>query len=296
MSIVKKQLQLVLLPTKDNSYLCLKDNKLVNANDGGSMLGYDPPRWFTQHLYAISNEKPKIGDYTIINNILGKVEYDTTSETWDLISLNGNTYPFTTNKYFKKVVITTDKSLTYCQCGNNPHKMSCKQTYNFPTFTNDFINTYVERYNNDEIIETVGVRYDVYDFMPQFGGRLEKLPINSNNTIEVSLIENDCICRICNNIAIISKGIINIHDIRTSDHTKEFITKVIDCYKCNNCGHSRIPLEGLDKEDKLYTKEEVVTNLDKFLIDYEQFKKDSYYGPNQREIKEWSNNWIKNNL
>lgn len=61
MSIVKKQLQLVLLPTKDNSYLCLKDNKLVNANDGSSMLGYDPPRWFTQHLYAISNEKPKKG-------------------------------------------------------------------------------------------------------------------------------------------------------------------------------------------------------------------------------------------
>ena len=54
-----------LLPTEDNSWLCLKDGELVNANDGGCMLGYDPPRWLTQHLYITSSEEIKEGDWIL---------------------------------------------------------------------------------------------------------------------------------------------------------------------------------------------------------------------------------------
>lgn len=65
----------------------------------------------------------------------------------------------------------------------------------------------------------------------------------------------------------------------------------------NNFGYSQLERDIVDLfQDKLYTKEEVIFNLNKYLIDYEQFKKDSYYGPNQKEIKEWSDNWINKNL
>ena len=52
-----------LIPTEQESWICLKDGKLVNANDGGCMLGYDPPRWLTQHLYITLSEKINVGDW-----------------------------------------------------------------------------------------------------------------------------------------------------------------------------------------------------------------------------------------
>lgn len=49
-------------------------------------------------------------------------------------------------------------------------------------------------------------------------------------------------------------------------------------------------------KQKTYTKEEHITNLIKYRVDYEQFKKDSHYSPNGKEIELWSNNWIEQNL
>lgn len=45
-----------------------------------------------------------------------------------------------------------------------------------------------------------------------------------------------------------------------------------------------------------WNKCEHAANLIKYRQDYEQFKKDSHFGPNQREIEEWSNKWIEENL
>lgn len=48
-------------------------------------------------------------------------------------------------------------------------------------------------------------------------------------------------CRVCNNsVGKKSKAFINIHNIQTTDKSKEFETKLIDCNKCPNCGHSWI--------------------------------------------------------
>ena len=49
-------------------------------------------------------------------------------------------------------------------------------------------------------------------------------------------------------------------------------------------------------KEKMYSKEEHIVNLTKYRLHYEQFRKDSYFGPNEREIANWSNKWIEQNL
>lgn len=49
------------------------------------------------------------------------------------------------------------------------------------------------------------------------------------------------ICRRCGGTGTPSNGIVNYHDIQTSDTRKEFITNMQDCLKCEKCGHSWVP-------------------------------------------------------
>lgn len=54
-------------------------------------------------------------------------------------------------------------------------------------------------------------------------------------------------CRVCGGQGSHSKGIVNFHNVQTSDKSKEFETKILDCLKCEDCGHSWIP-EKSDRE------------------------------------------------
>ena len=47
-------------------------------------------------------------------------------------------------------------------------------------------------------------------------------------------------CKKCGGNGKPSKGIMNFHNIRRND-SKEFETKLLDCTKCETCGHSWIP-------------------------------------------------------
>lgn len=49
------------------------------------------------------------------------------------------------------------------------------------------------------------------------------------------------VCHKCGGNGKSSKGIMNFHNIQISDKSKEFETKLIDCIKCESCGHSWIP-------------------------------------------------------
>lgn len=46
------------------------------------------------------------------------------------------------------------------------------------------------------------------------------------------------ICNKCNGVGKPSKALYNTHNIQTQDLSKEFETKLINCIKCENCGHS----------------------------------------------------------
>lgn len=45
-----------------------------------------------------------------------------------------------------------------------------------------------------------------------------------------------------------------------------------------------------------WTKEEIINTLIKYREDYETFKKSCHFGPNEKEINQWSNSWIEKNL
>lgn len=45
-----------------------------------------------------------------------------------------------------------------------------------------------------------------------------------------------------------------------------------------------------------WSREELTDILQVYRLDYEQYKRSCYYGPNQKEIVDWSNKWIKENL
>lgn len=57
------------------------------------------------------------------------------------------------------------------------------------------------------------------------------------------------VCSKCGGIGKPSKGFMNFHNIQTQDLSKEFETKLLDCIKCESCGHSWIP--EISKEEKL---------------------------------------------
>ena len=57
-------------------------------------------------------------------------------------------------------------------------------------------------------------------------------------------------CKKCGGICKPSKGILNTHNIQTNDLNKEFETKLVDCLKCESCGHSFVPKE-ISKQEKL---------------------------------------------
>jgi len=50
-------------------------------------------------------------------------------------------------------------------------------------------------------------------------------------------------CRKCGGEGKPSKGYMNFHNVQTTDLSKEFETKLLDCIKCSSCGHSWIPLK-----------------------------------------------------
>lgn len=45
-----------------------------------------------------------------------------------------------------------------------------------------------------------------------------------------------------------------------------------------------------------WNREEVISNIIKHRNDFLKFKTDSHYNPNDKEIKEWEDKWINENL
>lgn len=52
----------------------------------------------------------------------------------------------------------------------------------------------------------------------------------------------------------------------------------------------------ITKIKNIWTKEEIINTLIKYREDYETFKKSCHFGPNEKEINQWSNSWIEKNL
>ena len=110
------------------------------------------------HLYIISDDKIEEGDWVIIDGKLIRQCSKTVNENGFIEVIGFNAV---LESACKKIIATTDTSLTTCQCKKvGYHKLSCKQTYNLPEPSQSFIKVFIEEYNKGNIITDVMVEYE----------------------------------------------------------------------------------------------------------------------------------------
>ena len=200
---MKKKLKLILLSTdkairevRDGYYknvLSLNNTKYDKSLELFRTIdGIKVPN--PQHLYAISDEKPKVGDWFLYDNkLFNDFKCSLSPNTTMFVRVYplkdyGERYDEVYIKDCKKVIITTDDSLTYIEHDYTVPYPKGKQI-TVPTFTNDFLDTYIKKYNDGEVLEFVEVEYDCDHFqMPN--KVIDVLKVNSDNTVDVSLIED----------------------------------------------------------------------------------------------------------
>ena len=170
---------LVMLPSKKASNLWLnKDNKLFLQTGGEQIVFISLMRVSVpQHLYILSDEKIVVDDWVINTSLLtfkeglkdvepfkAKKEY---IEQFNEIKNN--------NKCWKKVVVTTDKSLKVEKCSNFIGK-----EFSLPTFNDAFLNAFVENYNIKNIVSEINL-----EMIDNGSEELEKLEIKTrlDNTV-----------------------------------------------------------------------------------------------------------------
>lgn len=89
-------------------------------------------------------------------------------------------------------------------------------------------------YYYNSIYKTIAKTGDITDF--DF-----KIIATTDNSL---FLNKEFICRKCNHYAKDSQAFLNIHNIQYPHNNSktEFETKLVDCVKCSNCGHSWCPI------------------------------------------------------
>lgn len=185
--------KLVMLPTDKETKIWLDEFNVLRF--GNKSFFYESGcKW--QHLYILSDEPIKEGDYCISNSNylikVNKIENDElsfiplqkdvycNSETWHKI------------KYYKKIIVSTNESLNYCNNCNGTGRIAehedCEecggrgQWLKFPQLSQEFIKYCIIQYNKGNIITEVEVEYKWVSLNFKWWW---KLIINSDNTINI---------------------------------------------------------------------------------------------------------------
>jgi hypothetical protein len=182
MNELKKKAQVILLQTNDNnSNIVLFDEKLEQVKNGREF------RWGHQHLYILSDDKIKEGDYRfskIQNNISKATKTD----------VNTNYYESRKDQYFK-VIATTDSSLLI-EVTNSLKEYSHFQPKLLPQPSKDFIQKYITAYNVGNPITEVMVEYENYS-PPNVRDNdgypidFDRPKVNSSNEISISKVKDN---------------------------------------------------------------------------------------------------------
>lgn len=240
-----KKVNVVMLPTNEKA---IPRDLVLSVNNNLRLLDVDKTGNFTkQHLYILSDEEIKEGDWCIGNDKIHAKSPDEffiaqcTSVVNGWIYLEGHEGEGNNPDYTKKIIATTNTSLKFGE--DFPGVIRYKT---LPQPSQSFIEKYVAEYNKGNMITDVLVEYE------------------------------ECKPGMC---------------------------------KINNmtCGHSGCskPFLKINPKDNTITirkmkdswsKKEQFEKIIKFRDDYEEFKKNCYFGPNKKEIDDWINNWIEQNL
>lgn len=180
----RKKAQVIMLPTTQDSRIFIHDGKLQSCYDGGASVANDID-WKCQHLYIVSDDKIKEGDWCLFfwdgmkDGELGQIG----SEPQRYFPENGHTL----NRNLRKIIATTDPEFSqqkYTKEELGGHK---PKTYGLPQPSKAFIEKYCKKGGIDEVL----VEYESWiKETPTCDYALEKPKVNSHNEIIIHPIKD----------------------------------------------------------------------------------------------------------
>jgi hypothetical protein len=210
-----QECDVVMLPTKNKSSLCLDFKKLVQDIN----LSINCSQSF-QHLYILSNDEIKYGDWFIELDLNGKrSSYSNKPYLCDIgntggfiLTKNDGNFPFPEN--CRKIIATTDSSLgienavkianaSECEIGSSGW-IKLKNNNLLPQIPQSFIEYFISKYNKGNVISKVLVELerkkqcdcyytkfcesqelDFNNYFCQYKGVEYKINVNQNNEISI---------------------------------------------------------------------------------------------------------------
>ena len=170
----------VMLPTNEKSNLLLNSFNGRLATENNNPLHEKSKQWEYQHIYITSNEEIKTGDWCEDNGSI----YQIKDKNHLLTILNfGNS---------KKIIATTNLLLKIHKFKKGVLK---NLEYNLPQLPQQFIEKFIEAYNNNVGIDEVLVENEkaTYEKWIKNGATpvFDTLKVNSDNTINIKLIKEN---------------------------------------------------------------------------------------------------------
>jgi hypothetical protein len=181
---MKKPAQVVMLPTNEKAKIGdivmskFDDIHILTKNDGKEYA----KTVTSQHLYFLSNEEIKEGDWFIMNSCIVR---QCSLHKGDILDTIGGLHH---ESVCKKIIATTDRSLGLVVDQNG----CLMQAYSkfLPQIPQSFIEYFVAEYNKGNVITDVMVEYDCdHNQMPE--RVIDVLKINPDNTINISMPKDD---------------------------------------------------------------------------------------------------------
>ena len=173
-----KKAQVILLKTNDKSDISLgirqPDKHLLNYHKGLRYDASNDKNIINQHLYIVNDDKIEAGDWYI------------SSDGWFIDKAINDDLKIVNEKIngYKKIIATTDSTLFQTiTIGIDNTSIFNK----LPQPSIEFIEQYIESYNEGNIISDVKLEYEINILYPMVQNNNIKLKINPDNTIIIKI-------------------------------------------------------------------------------------------------------------
>lgn len=167
-----KTLQVIMLPTNDkSSHIVFENDDIKKLHLWTKEKGYG---WNFQHLYLISDDDIKEGDWSKhSNNDIGQVVNIHDNGLYDMRLYNGEISEDLSVRNGKKIIATTEELYI------TKHDSLSIRSYPsiLPTIHQSDIEWYVSEYNKGNVIKEVDVELDTYIAHGRFNGESESIEI-----------------------------------------------------------------------------------------------------------------------
>jgi len=170
-----KQCKVVMLSSNQKSNLILiGDWKRLHRDEHDNITELSKDESF-QHLYVVSDEEIKEGDWVINSNTNSIAQY----------TGHGSM------EWWKKIIATTDDLLIFHII---PIKGIIEEIKSLPKLPQSFIDKYISEYNESNVITDVMVEYESFCRTKLDGSKIDcgdiRLKINPDNTINIQQIKD----------------------------------------------------------------------------------------------------------